>query len=199
MTLEVRRGRTNDITIASQVLADAFQDYPWTRWTVEAERHTDRIEVLQQLALAEYVMPHGEAWVGILDGEMVSVACWMLPNKPIPPERFERTASLRKKFEGNRHEASLAADSVLEPLKPAHPAYYLATIGTRPSHQGEGIGKAVLQPMLDRIRTENAAAYLETSSPANVRFYTGLGFTVTHHLFIPGGGPETWVMEIKPS
>jgi len=199
VSLEVRRGRTYDITLAAQVLADAFQDYPWTRWTVAEQRHTDRIEALQQLALAELVLPHGEAWVGLLDGKIVSVACWMLPGVVVPPERFERMASLRKKFEGDRHAASLAADEAIAPLRPGHPAYYLATLGSRPLHQGEGIGKAVLEPMLDRIRRENAAAYLETSSPANVRFYTKLGFTVTHHTFIPGAGPETWVMEINSS
>lgn len=196
MTLEVRRGRMNDVPIASQVLADAFQDYPWTRWTVAAERHTDRIESLQQLALAELVIPHGEAWVAILDGQIMSVASWMLPGVTVPPERFERMAPLRKKFEGDRHEASLAAGALLEQFKPDVPAYYLATVGTRPLHQGEGLAKAVLAPVLDRIRAENATAYLETSLGSNVRFYYTLGFTVTGHILIPDGGPETWVMRL---
>lgn len=199
MTLEVRRARANDITLAAQVLADAFQDAPWTRWTVAEDRHTDRIEALQQLALAELVIPYGECWLGLVDGEMVSVANWMLPNVTVPPERYERMAFLRKKYEGDRHEASLAADAHLATMKPAHPAYYLATLGTRPSHQGRGIATALLEPMLSRIREENAAAWLNTSKPANVRYYTKLGFTVTHHTFVPGDGPETWIMEIKPT
>ncbi len=199
MTLEVRRGRANDITLAAQVLADAFQDYPWTRWTVAEDRHSDRIEALQQLALAELVMPYGECWIGLVDGVMVSVASWMLPNVTVPPERFERMAFLEKKFQGDRHEASLAAEAHIEPLKPKHPAYYLATLGTRPSHQGQGIASAVLEPVLARVRAENASAWLDTSKPANVRFYTKRGFTVTQHTFIPGGGPETWIMELKPS
>jgi len=199
MTLEVRRGRANDITLAAQVLADAFQDFPWMRWTVAEDRHTDRIESLQQLALAELVIPHGEAWIGFVDGEMVSVAGWMLPDVKVPPERYERMAFLRKKYEGDRHEASLAADAHLETLEPKHPAYYLATLGTRPSHQGRGIATAVLEPVMARIRQENASAWLNTSKPANVRYYTKLGWTVTHHTFIPGDGPETWIMELKPT
>src|SRR6516225_4503597 len=46
----VRRAVAADLDAAAAVLADAFADYPWTRWTVDSRRHIERVEGLQRLA-----------------------------------------------------------------------------------------------------------------------------------------------------
>ncbi len=39
MTLHVRAAALDDVPAAAEALADAFADYPWTRWTVDADGH----------------------------------------------------------------------------------------------------------------------------------------------------------------
>src|SRR4051812_18335959 len=87
MPLEVRRAGRADADMASAVLADAFADYPWTRWTVDGDDHVDRVRALQRLVIDRVALPYGEVWVA-LDGdgagEMVSVAMWMVPDRVVP-------------------------------------------------------------------------------------------------------------------
>ena len=77
---------------------------------------------------------------------------------------------------------------------PTRPHYYLGAVGTRFDRQRNGIGTAVLEPLLDRARAEDAIAFLETSDRANVAFYERLGFTVTGEIDVPDGGPHVWAM-----
>ena len=197
MTITVRRATEADINAAASVLANAFHGYPFLLWTVAADRHVERIAGLQRLALERLTIPYGECWLA-LDGEtIVAVAAWMPPAFELPASVAEDMAALRAELEGDRHEHSLAAGLVTEHLRPPGPAYYLGTVGTLTSRQGEGIGRAVLAPVLDRLDGEHAAAYLETSTANNVAFYERLGFAVTAHATIPGG-PDTRVMLRTP-
>jgi GNAT superfamily N-acetyltransferase len=198
VTITVRRGDATDIDAAAAVLADAFRDYPMLNWTVAADRHVERITGLQHLALKWLTIPYGECWLALDGDEVVAVAAWMPPGFEVPAAVADYMAPIRAELEGDRHEHSLAADLLMDHLKPTIPAYYLGTVGTLTLRQGEGIGRAVLAPVLDRLDGEHAAAYLETSTPTNVAFYRRLGFEVTAHATIPGG-PETWVMLRQPN
>ncbi len=51
MTLQVRAAVHDDVPVAAAVLADAFPDHPWTRWTVDADDHTRRLTELFRLDL----------------------------------------------------------------------------------------------------------------------------------------------------
>ena len=59
MSVGVRRAADCDVDEASAVLADAFADYPWTRWTVESHRHRERVEGLQRLSMDRIALPYG--------------------------------------------------------------------------------------------------------------------------------------------
>ncbi len=188
--MTVRRAKGDDSDSVAAVLGGAFQDYEWTRWTVDARDHVARIAALQRLTFTELVLPFGEAWVAIEEDTVVSAAMWMLPDVGVPADVFERLAPPQAELEGDRHDASVAAEAAMEPYRSVHPHYFLGAVGTLPSHQRRGLGRAVLEPVLRR----GGHARLETCGETNVAFYKRLGFSVVASVALPDGAPTVWVM-----
>ena len=66
-------------------------------------------------------------------------------------------------------------------VREAHPRdvhWYLAAVGTTPEAQGQGRGRELLRPVLDRCDAEGLPVYLESSNPRNLAFYHRLGFEI---------------------
>jgi GNAT superfamily N-acetyltransferase len=191
--VRVRRAGSADVDEAAAVLAGAFADYAWTRWTVDADDHSARIYGLQRLVIERIALPYGEVWVAH-DAAIVSAAIWMLPTSSVPPSVSEAAAAAQAELEGARHDASLRAEAACAPIRPAAPHYYLGAVGTHADRQRQGLGSAVLAPIIDRAERENIAVFLETSDRGNVEFYERLGFRVAGEIDVPGGGPHVWGM-----
>ncbi len=196
---DVRPGTLDDAASAAAVLAQAFADSPWTRWTVDPERRTDRIRSLQQLVMERAVLPFGELWVASAGTEVVGAAMWMHPDRVPHPAVWSSMTAETAALEGSRHDASVMAEELLALLKPTTRHYYLGAVGVVPARQGRGIGTALLTPVLGRADEESADIYLETSTQSNVAFYSGLGFEVTGQHQIPAGGPHVWAMTRVPA
>ena len=86
----------------------------------------------------------------------------------------------------------------IEAAHPEEPHWYLAVVGTEPRLQHQGIGSALLAPVLERCDRDFVPAYLESSREDNVAFYQRLGFEVTTPIDLPGGGPRVWPMWRDP-
>jgi hypothetical protein len=69
----------------------------------------------------------------------------------------------------------------------AGPHWYLALLGVSPGYQRQGIGGALLTPVLQRADREGAACYLETFVADNVPFYERRGFQVVETGVEPKG------------
>ena len=138
--METRRGTRFDLNRASEVLGEAFADYPWTRWTVDPEDHVRRVTALQRLALQHYGLPFGHVWVCAVDGVVHSVAVWMDSAVDVPSTVDEELLPLVVTLEGSRHDASLAAEHDVHDWRPDRRHYYLGAIGTTPALQGRGLG-----------------------------------------------------------
>jgi ribosomal protein S18 acetylase RimI-like enzyme len=82
---------------------------------------------------------------------------------------------------------------------PKGPHYYLYALGVDPSHQGRGLGSALLRAVLARCDAENVCAYLEASTPMNARLYARHGFQVTEELSMGPGAPTVSLMWREPS
>jgi GNAT superfamily N-acetyltransferase len=76
---------------------------------------------------------------------------------------------------------------------------YLQGLGTDPPRQGEGLGSAVLQPVLARCDRDGLPAYLETTKERNVGFYESHGFAVVARTRLPLDGPPMWFMWREPA
>lgn len=65
--------------------------------------------------------------------------------------------------------------------------WYLNVVSTLPSHQSQGLGTAVLAPVLDDADDNGWPCYLESSNPRNVSLYLRHGFVETGELPLPDG------------
>ncbi|MDP1821280.1 MAG: GNAT family N-acetyltransferase [Acidimicrobiales bacterium] len=87
---------------------------------------------------------------------------------------------------------------MMEKAHRRHPEhYYLSVLGTAPDRQGEGVGSALMAPVVARCDEEGIGAYLESSKEANIPFYRRHGFEVVEELQLPSG-PGLWPMWRDP-
>ncbi|WP_017610067.1 GNAT family N-acetyltransferase [Nocardiopsis xinjiangensis] len=191
----IREATAEDVENAADALTAAFIDYPFTRHTIAGDDHEVRLREFQRLFLAEIGLPHGRVWVS--DG-LEAVAVWSIPDGGAGPA-LERLLSRMVKLAGDRAHAHASAEAAMEPHRPQEPAWFLGTVGVRPSAQGRGLGRAVIEPGLAAADAEGVPAFLETSTEANVKVYEALGFETTAEYELPDGGPRTWAMLRRPT
>jgi ribosomal protein S18 acetylase RimI-like enzyme len=79
---------------------------------------------------------------------------------------------------------------------PAH--WYLSLIGVSPSCQGQGIGGALLAPVLLKADKEGTCCFLETFEEKNLSFYQRHGFQVVAAEIEPYSQLRFWTMSRPP-
>ena len=79
---------------------------------------------------------------------------------------------------------------------PSEPRYYLPFIGVDPQSQGQGVGTALLTPVLTKCDREHIVAYLEADLRSRP-FHQRNGFEVVNEIPLPDG-PSLWSMERPP-
>ncbi|GAA2912319.1 GNAT family N-acetyltransferase [Streptomyces thioluteus] len=190
-TSPIRPAAPADLPAAVRTLTRAFAGYPFTRHIVAADGHEERLARFQELYLARVAMPFGRVWVA--DEGRGAVAAWTTPDGD-PGAAVGELGPLVGEIAGDRAAAFEAAERALEPYRPTEPVWFLATVGVDPGRQGQGLGRAVLEPGLEAAARAGYPAFLETSTERNVRFYERLGFAVTAEVALPDGGPRTWCL-----
>jgi GNAT superfamily N-acetyltransferase len=192
--IETRQAGPQDLKRASEVLGEAFADYPWTKWTVDPDDHQARITRLQLLALENLGLPFGEVRLSSLEGTIQSVAVWMDSAVRVPSSVYRSMDPVVAQLEGCRHNASLAAEREIAQWRPDQRHFTLAVLGTAPASQRKGLGTRTLAPGLSTADQQGAGSFLETSSASNLAFYATLGFEVVGHKRLEGDGPDVWAM-----
>jgi GNAT superfamily N-acetyltransferase len=64
--------------------------------------------------------------------------------------------------------------------RPEEPHWWLTAAGTRPASRHQGLGTAVLQPVLDRCDADGVPAAATVYTSTVVRWLQRSGFAVTH-------------------
>lgn len=192
----VRAATRADIPGLAAALARAFADDPVTQWIFPQARYDERLRDYFALNLDKLALRH--ECVFTTDGHHGG-AIWMPPGKwELPMRDIVRTLPGHMRVLGTKTLSALQTLLQIEREHPRAPHYYLATLGTDPSHQGKGVGGALLQPILERCDREGLPAYLESSKERNVPFYGRHGFEVTKELTLRRGGPPLWLMWREP-
>ncbi|CAM5482581.1 hypothetical protein SVIOM342S_10461 [Streptomyces violaceorubidus] len=98
--------------------------------------------------------------------------------------------------ENARVELIARLTDAIHPTGRAHE--YLWMIGVVPGRQGEGLGTALIESVLDRLDREGLPAYLEASSARGKVLYERLGFEFTGRALDLPDGPRMWPMWREP-
>jgi ribosomal protein S18 acetylase RimI-like enzyme len=189
----MRRARRAELETLAQMLARAFMDDPVARWSCPPERLRAGVLERFQGARLRQLLRHEEIWT---NDELSCAALWA------PPKRWRTTP--REDLQIARcvvHPRLLTRLPLTtlglmgmerqHPVDPPH--WYLAVLGTDPPAQGQGLGSAVLAPVLEQCDADGVAAYLESSKERNIHFYARHGFRVTREIKLPRG-PRMWAM-----
>lgn len=75
--------------------------------------------------------------------------------------------------------------------------FHLQWAGVEPERQGQGIGSALLEPVLQRADRDGMPAYTEGTSMRNRRLYEREGFRLLSEI-APAGGPPLFRMWREP-
>ncbi len=195
---DVRLATASDVEALAAMLTRAFAHDPFYVYLAgEAPERNERMR---------------QGWVGILrhasdrlsttytTDDHAGAAIWHPPGYAgasffgslrLMPSVARLAGGLRRLREVSR------AISALEERRAHHVPgahYYLSALGVEPTRQGEGIGSALMGPVLERARTERLPAYLETATARNVLLYERLGFAVVEELTLPGTDVHGWLM-----
>ena len=193
-----RPARMDDAKGMGVALGNAFGDDPVFEYIAPKPDVTERCRRLAPFFAAESrtKVRSVSAWT---TDDHAGAALWAPPGKwktPMLASVGMALPFLRLASTGMRRGLRLLARvEDAHPHDPPH--WYLATLGTDPSHQGTGVGSAVMQPVLDTCDTEVVPAYLESSKESNIPFYERHGFRVTGEIVVPGG-PTLWAMWRDP-
>ncbi len=193
----LRRAVRDDVSALAGVLSRAFDGDPFYRFLAgdAPERHARMYE----------------GWLGILrfasaglretwtTDDQAAVAVWLPPGDRGPGiiDGFRLLPAMARLAGWRRLRVVSAAVDALERRRRHHvpgPHFYLSVLGVDPERQGEGLGSALLRPVLDRCDAERLPAYLETAVGRNVLLYERLGFDVVEELVLPRTDIHGWLM-----
>ncbi len=184
---EITRLSLSDLPVARASMGRAFRDYNLMAYAKPGQRSAAVTSLYG--AILKDCLTHGEVYA---HGPCKGVAGWLPPSCPAPTFlRQARAGMLAIPWHfGLRGFRILDAyDKVARRLHHDHapmPHWFLAAIGVDAGHQGQGIGSALMRPMLERADREAVHCWLDTHQESNVRLYQRHGFVVAERVEIPG-------------
>jgi ribosomal protein S18 acetylase RimI-like enzyme len=185
----VRRATPADHEQIAKTLASAFADDPAWSWLMPFADREQRQRLYFETSLNHLVPSRREVWVS---EEGSAAAIWAPPGLwSVPIGTVLRQAVPMTRVFGRRLPLGLRYLLRVEHRHPRSPEHwYLEVLGTEPARQGQGLGSALLRPMLALCDRDGLGAYLESSSERNRALYERHGFGVVETFDMPGGGPD---------
>ena len=195
--------RERDLPAAAAALSRAFHDDPLQMYVFP-----DPVErAARSPALFTPLLRYGLLFGEVLTtaGGPAGAAVWLGPVAwEVTPERAKAAGldELPTVLGAAAAERFLSALAAIDPyhhrdVPAAH--WYVMVVGVAPEEQGKGIGRALLQPIIERADTAGEPCYLETAQPENVGFYERLGFRRVVDMVEPQTGLRLWTFRRDPA
>lgn len=194
----MRRAQPADHPSAAQALAAAFAGDPGWSHLIPHERERERRERRFFDSTLRHLVPaRREVWVS---EDARAAAIWARPEEwSVPPTKVVRQAPEMVRVFGRRLPLALRYLIHIERSHPTdRPHWYLEFLGTEPERQGQGLGSALMRPILTLCDRDGLGAYLEASSDRSQALYERHGFEVVEVFDMPGGGPPIRRMWREP-
>jgi predicted N-acetyltransferase YhbS len=184
--ISIRRAGPDDAAEVAALVARAFAPLKAVSWLLPEPSVRPRVMTADFLILVEHALKYGH--VDIVDqgaGQGQAAAVWFDRTAEVPePDDYDRRLV---EACGEWTDRFRVLDELFEENHPEEPHHHLALLAVEPSHQGRGLGSALLRhrhAMLDRAGT---AAYLEASSPASRDLYARHGYEPRETFALPDG------------
>jgi GNAT superfamily N-acetyltransferase len=130
---------------------------------------------------------------------VVAAALWAPPGAvPVAGDDAEELGRQIEELAGPDAPRLLGVNKLFDDHHPHGSYWYLQFLGVAPAWQGQGIGSALMAPVLERCDREGARAYLDATSERNKHLYERHGFQAQEP-FAPSGGPPIWPMWRQPA
>lgn len=184
------------IVEAAAVLREAFAEYPVTQYMFEgAADGPGRFGVMFEYLIQSRLVQNSPVLGCRIKGELVGVAVLSEPGEGYT------TPELDAKWD---HASEVMGDVAMERFNkygdicdetiPSGPYHYLGILGVLPKCQGQGIGRQLLEVVLEEARShpESCGVCLNTEVEKNLSFYKQSGFTVFKNT--PVDTIHTWGM-----
>jgi GNAT superfamily N-acetyltransferase len=209
MGVAIRRARAEDRDAVAKVLDEAFQQDPVSSWVFpdpedRRRTHGRLMGAFLDSALAEGYVDMAE------DG--TAVALWL----SVPAHEDGDAGAPGDTAHGDGGEggdgpaefrelvdpANERVEQIARLLDASHPKgaahEYLMLIAVSEEVRSQGMGTALIGPVLERCDREGVAAYLEASSMRSRALYERLGFVFTGRTVDLPDGPHMWPMWREP-
>lgn len=191
---------TSQIDAAAQTLTLALLDDPLFVYVQPDPLARQRSLTALLAAQVRFGVQYGEVYAA---ANLEGVALWQPPGVEITPERAAE-CGLNRLSEIFDEQALLRLGGALDYLNaqqvhnlpPQH--WYLMALGVLPTHQRQGLGGALLQPVLQRADASQTACVLNTTQPINLSFYQKHGFRSLSQAVEPASGLNYWTLLREP-
>jgi ribosomal protein S18 acetylase RimI-like enzyme len=186
---------------AAELLAAAFQNDPMYRFAVPDDGRRSRDLRWLFHRVARYSLLYGEAYT---TPEVEGVCCWLPPgDTDLKIGRLIRAGFLGTVVRFGwaayrRFDRNMNYSEKLHKQFASMPHWYLWAIAVDGSCRRQGIGTALMQPVMAPATAAGAPCYLETHQERNVRFYESNGYHVVQKGTVPGYGLRVWAMLREP-
>jgi ribosomal protein S18 acetylase RimI-like enzyme len=192
----------DNLEAAAESLARAFHNDPLQAYVFPNEKERAARSPAHFTPLLRYGMQFGE--VLTTENNPLGAAVWLPPETwEVTPERaaaagFDALPDVLGEEAANRFFSVLGT---IEPyhhrdVPPAH--WYLMVVGVAPEACGQGLGRALIEPIMNRADASGLPCYLETAQPDNVAFYEYLGFKKIVEEVEPQSGLTMWTFRRDP-
>ncbi len=196
---QVVRMTEAQIAESGRVLARAFEDDPLMNYILADESKRATALPWFMTKGATYGHKYGEVYT--TSDTIAGNAVWLPPGETkMPMSRMIATGMLLAPFKfgmksfGRFNKVISIFDHLHEEAVPEK-HWYLMLLGVDPPRQGQGVGGALIQPILARADADRLPCYLETQKQINVPFYQRHGFAVVVESDLPDNGPHYWTMK----
>jgi ribosomal protein S18 acetylase RimI-like enzyme len=192
----------HQIPDAAAALARAFMDDPLQVYTFPSAAERARLSPAHFEPLLRYGVLYGE--VLTTPGEPMGAAVWLGPESgDMTPERMaasglDRLADAIGEAPAARFGHVLGFAEPLHARNVAGPHWYLMVIGVDPTLKSQGVGTALIRPILAKADAQGLPCYLETAQPGNVGYYRHLGFEQMDEVMEPVSGLTVYTFLRRP-
>ena len=191
--VDLRRAQRREAAI---VLTNGFLEDPaWVAIGPPGEPARRRLlRRFFRVALFETRHWGGPAWAATRDGAVVGVAVTFGAGRNFPsPLASVLEAPLFLLAGGGTPQRATQVGAAMARAHPRGPHLYLWFLAVDPAHQRSGVGRALMQRVLQDAAEADVPVYLETARRSNVAYYRSFGFDVTGEAPLPGRG-RMWFM-----